>query len=131
MEELRKKVNKTSRIVDNLIKVVTVISFLLFLVSFYIYKFKAGEIFKDQVVLCDVVLSQGLTQQNPLDNPIHSALLGAKNNCFNNAGRTAEMWGKLAFMAFDISFLLPFVYFGSKKVVKDTHRNIVKVHEFI
>lgn len=128
MDEIQEKVKKASRFLDNFIKAITILSFLLFLISFYIYRFRAGDIYKNQVALCDTVWSQGLTQENPLTNPIHSYFLGYKNNCFNNAGRTSEVWGKVAFIAFDITFLLPLVYFGSKKVVKDSSEKIIRIN---
>jgi len=68
-----------------------------------------------------------LTDQNPLDNPIHESFLSFKNECFSNADRTSEMWGRLAFIALDISILLPIIYFGSKKVVKDSAEKVIRV----
>ena len=129
MDEVRLKVENTSRFIDNLIKVVTFVSFLLFFASFYVYRYKAGEIYKNQVSLCDAVWSQGMTEGNPLEgNPIQKAFLGVKNDCFDNAGRTADLWGRVAFIALDITVLLPLVYFGGKKIVKDSAEKINKLH---
>lgn len=131
MEEIEMNVKKASRFIGNFIKAITFLSFLLFLLSFYIYHYKSGEIYKNQVKLCDTVWSQGLTEENPLDNPIQEAFLGIKNNCFNNAGKTSEMWGKMSFIALDITVLLPLVYFGSKKVVKDSTDKIKRVNSYM
>ena len=130
MDEIQLKVKKASRFIDNLIKAITFLSFILFSLSFYVYFYKSGDIYKNQVTLCDAVWSQGLTEQNPLDNPIHESFLIFKNNCFNNAGRTSEMWGKTAFIALDITVLLPLVYFGSKKMVRDSAEKIIKVNNY-
>jgi len=129
MEEVTIQVKKASRFLDNFVKVVTFLSLLLFLISIYVYRYKSGEIYKNQVVLCDVVWSQGMTETNPLKNPLHEILLESKNNCFNNASKTAQMWSKTAFIALDITVLLPLIYFGSKKVVKDSAEKIKKVNE--
>lgn len=131
MDEVEIKVKQASRFVDNFIKIVTVFSFILFASTFYIYLYKSGEIYKNQVVLCDAVWSQGMTEQNPLENPIHETFLDFKNNCFDNAGKTIQMWGKTAFIALDITVLLPLVYFGSKKVVSDSAEKIKKVNTSI
>ncbi len=130
MDEVAVKVKNTSRLIDNFIKLITLLSFLLFLFTLYIYKFKSGEIYKSQVAICDTVWSQGMTQTNPLNNPIQTAFLDNKNNCFDNARRTSEIWGKMSFIAFDISFLLPFIFFGSKKVIKDASDKIIKVNTY-
>jgi len=127
MEGVELSVRKASRFIDNLIRVVTFISFLLFAGSFYIYHYKSGEIYKNQIVLCDAVWTQGQTQENPLDNPIHESLLVFKNECFNNATRTVQMWGQVSFIALGITMLLPLVYFGGKKVIKDSTDRIMRV----
>lgn len=129
MEEVTLKVKKASHFLDKLIKVTTFISFLLFAVSIYVYKYKSDDIYKNQIDVCDAVWSQGMTDTNPLNNPIHESFLTFKNNCFNNAVKTTQMWAKTAFIALDITVLLPLLYFGSKKVVKDSADKIKKVHE--
>jgi len=126
MEEVQIEISRATRFVNNLVKAVAFLSFLLFLLSFYIYKFKAGGIYQKQVKLCDVVWSQGMTETNPLDNPIQSAFLDVKANCIKNATHTVNLWGETAFIALDISILLPLVYFGSKKLVKDTTDKYIK-----
>jgi len=129
MDNLKTNVAKASNFIDILIKAVTVLSFVLFLVSFYIYRYKSGVIYKNQVSLCDMVWTQGLTEQNPLENPIHESFLNVKNECFNNAGRITKVWGQMAFIALDITIILPLIYFGGKKVVKDSSEKIMKVNE--
>ena len=129
MDDIGTKVVKASKFVDNLIKAVTALSFILFLASFYIYRYKSGIIYKNQVVLCDMVWTQGLTEQNPLENPIHESFLNVKNECFNNASRTTQFWGQLTFIALDITIILPLIYFGGKKVVKDSSEKINKVNQ--
>jgi hypothetical protein len=131
MDEIQQKVRKASQFVDNFIKGIIFLSFILFLGCFYIYIYQSGEIYKNQVMLCDTVWSQGMTEQNPLDNPIQEAFLSVKNNCFENAGRTSQLWGKMAFIALDITVLLPIVYFGGKKVVKDTSDRISSVNSYL
>ncbi len=128
MEEIRVKVKKASNLLDNFIKIITLLTFLLSLISFYIYRYKAKDIYQKQVALCDTVWSQGMTEVNPLNNPIHTAFLDNKNNCFINAKITSEMWGSMSFISFSITLLLPSVYFGGKKVVKDTSDKIKKVN---
>ena len=127
MDDISIKVRKASKFVDNLIKVTTFLSFILFVTSFYIYHYKADIIYKNQIALCDAVWTQGQTTQNPLENPIHESFLKYKNECFNNAGRTSEMWAKTAFIALDITVLLPLIYFGGKKAFKDSSEKIMKV----
>ena len=127
MDDIDVKVRKASKFVDNLIKVTTFLSFILFVTSFYIYHYKADIIYKNQIALCDAVWTQGQTTQNPLENPIHESFLKYKNECFNNAGRTSEMWAKTAFIALDITVLLPLIYFGGKKAFKDSSEKIMKV----
>jgi hypothetical protein len=129
MDEIKTKIVDASNFVDKLIKAVTVLAFVLFMVSFYIYHYKSGVIYKNQVVLCDMVWSQGLTEQNPLENPIHDSFLNVKNECFNNAGRTTQFWGQLTFIALDITIILPLIYFGGKKMVKDSSDKINKVNK--
>jgi hypothetical protein len=129
MDDIRMRVTKASNFIDNFIKAVTVLSFVLFAVAFYIYRYNSGVIYKNQVALCDIVWTQGLTEQNPLENPIHKSLLDVKNECFNNAGRTTRFWGQLTFIALDITIILPLIYFGGKKVVKDSSEKILKVNE--
>ncbi len=131
MDNFKVKVKKTVSFTDTLIKVVTFLSFILFASTFYIYHYKAGEIFKNQSALCDAVWSQGMTETNPLKNPIHESFLTFKNNCFNNASLTAKLWGQIAFIALDITIILPVVYFGGKKVVRDSAEKIKKTYSFI
>ena len=128
MEEMRVKVKKASKFIDNFIKIITFLSFMLFLATFYISRYKSRDIYQNQVALCDTVWSQGMTDVNPLNNPIHTAFLDNKNNCFMNAKITSEMWGSMSFITFTITLLLPSVYFGSKKVVKETSDKIKKVN---
>ena len=129
MDEVQIKVKHASRFVDTLIKIVTFLSFILFFASFYVYRYKSGEIYKNQVALCDTVWSQGMTEGNALDiNPIQEAFLGVKNDCFDNAGKTADLWGRVAFIALDITVLLPLIYFGGKKMVRDSADKINKLH---
>lgn len=128
MDEVVVKVKKTSKAVDRFIKVITFLSFVLFAITLYIHKFRSGDIYKSQVALCDTVWSQGMTDSNPLNNPIQTTFLKTKNNCFLNAKRTSEIWGKISFISFDITILLPFIYFGSKKIISDTSNKIVKVN---
>jgi hypothetical protein len=129
MYDFKTKAVKASNFIDNLIKAVTVLSFVLFLVSFYIYRYKSGLIYKNQVALCDAVWTQGLTEQNPFDNPIHESFLNVKNECFDNAGKMTRVWGQMTFIALDITIILPLIYFGGKKVVKDSSEKIMKVNE--
>lgn len=131
MEEIKFKVNRFRRFIDNVVRAVTFLSFLLFLLSFYIYKYKSGEIYKKQVALCDVVLSQGLTQQNPLENPIHSFFLTSKEQCFANASTAVNYWIRTAFIALDITILLPTVYFGGRKWATDAAGKLVKKNQYI
>jgi len=49
MDEIEQKVKVASRFADNFIKVIAVTSFVLFVVSFYVYHYKSGEIYKRQV----------------------------------------------------------------------------------
>ncbi len=128
MEQVELSIKKASRFVDTLIKIVIFISFCLFALSFYIYHYKAGIIYKNQMALCDAVWTQGQTSQNPIENPIHEAFLGFKNECFNNAGKTAEMWAQTSFIALGITVLLPLIYFGGRRVVKDSSEKIIKVN---
>ncbi len=128
MESVKTKVKDTSKWIDNFIKVITLLSLLLFLVTLYISKYRSGDIYKSQVTVCDTVWSQGMTEENPLNNPIHSMFLENKNNCFDNARRTAQLWEKISFISFGISLLLPSIYFGGKKVIKDTSEKIIRVN---
>ncbi|HLE48723.1 MAG TPA: hypothetical protein VI819_01705 [Patescibacteria group bacterium] len=131
MEEIQYRVNRFKRGVDNFVRVITFIAFLLFLLSFYIYKFKAGKIYQNQVALCDVVLSQGLTQDNPLDNPIHSFLLSSKDECFTNASKAVNSWVRTSFIALDITILLPLVYFGGGRLASETASKLAKKKEVL
>lgn len=128
MESVKTQVKNTSKWIDNFIKVITVISFLLCAITLYVSKYRSGTIYKSQVVVCDTVWSQGMTEQNPLDNPIHTMFLENKNNCFDNARRTSELWEKISFISFFITLVLPLIYFGGKKVIKDTSDKILRVN---
>jgi hypothetical protein len=131
MEEVQIHISRLTRFVDILVKFVTFISILLFLLCFYIYRYQAGEIYKKQVALCDTVWSQGMTNSNPLENPIQSAFLGVKANCMEQATANVSMWSKLVFMFFDISIILPLIYFGGQKLVKDTTNIYLKKKSLI
>jgi hypothetical protein len=126
MDEARIDVSRASNFVDILVKITIVLSFCLFLMSFYIYRFKAGVFYKRQIAVCDVVLSQGITDNSRNTNYIQQLFLEAKSDCLARAVRTMDIWGKIAFISIDITVLLPIVYFGGKRLVKRTTQKLIK-----
>ncbi|OGM36378.1 hypothetical protein A3E41_04790 [Candidatus Woesebacteria bacterium RIFCSPHIGHO2_12_FULL_38_9] len=126
MEEVKIENSRATRFVSMLVKLTAFVSFLLFVLTFYIYKYRAGNIYKRQVAICDAVLSQGLANNSTRENFIQRLFTGAKSNCFERASRTVGVWAKISFIALDVSILLPLVYFGGGKLMKDTTEKIIK-----
>jgi hypothetical protein len=126
MDEARIDVSRASSFVDILVKITIILSFCLFLLSFYIYRFKAGAFYQRQTIVCDVVLSQGITDNSRNTNYIQQLFLEAKSDCLARAVRTMDLWGKIAFISIDITVLLPIIYFGGKKLVKQTTQKLIK-----
>ena len=126
MDKARIDVSHASSFVDILVKITIILSFCLFLLSFYIYRFKAGSFYQRQTIVCDVVLSQGITDNSRNTNYIQQLFLEAKSDCLARAVRTMDLWGKIAFISIDITVLLPIVYFGGKKLVKQTTQKLIK-----
>ena len=133
MEEEGAKIDipSATRFVDTMVKIATVLSFCLFLLSLYIYRFQAGSLYKRQITVCDVVLSQGIGTNERPDNALQSLFMNAKSDCFARATRTTDIWSKLAFIFLDMTLLIPLVYFGGKRLVKDTTEKIIKKDQFM
>jgi hypothetical protein len=126
MDEARIDVSRASNFIDILVKITIVLSFCLFLLSFYIFHFKAGAFYQKQIAVCDVVLSQGITDNSRKTNYVQQLFLEAKSDCLARAVRTMDIWGKIAFISIDITVLLPIVYFGGKKLVRETTQKLIK-----
>ena len=124
-------ITSATHFVDTMVKIAIVLSFCLFLLSLYIYRFKAGVFYKRQVAVCDVVLSQGLGTNQSVDNAIQRMFIDAKTDCFARATRTTDIWGKVAFLSLDMTILIPIIYFGGKRLVKDTKEKIIKKNQFM
>src|SRR4030042_4084998 len=120
-----------TRFVDTVLKIAIVLSFCLFLLSLYIYRFQAGSLYKRQVAVCDTVLSQGIGNNERPDNAIQRLFIDAKSDCFARATRTTDIWGKVAFLSLDMTVLIPMIYFGGKRLVKDTKEKIIKKNQFM
>jgi hypothetical protein len=124
-------ISSATHFVDTMVKIAIVLSFCLFLLSLYIYRFKAGVLYKRQVDVCDAVLSQGIGTNQRSDNAIQRLFIDAKSDCFARAIRTTDIWSKIAFISLDITLLIPIVYFGGKRLVKDTTDKIIKKDQFM
>jgi hypothetical protein len=124
-------ISSATRFVDTIVKIAIFLSFALFLLSLYIYRFKAGTLYQKQIAVCDVVLSQGIEDNTKTDNPIQRLFIGAKSDCFARAVRMSDIWSKIAFISLDITLLIPIVYFEGKKLVKNTAEKIIKKDQFM
>jgi hypothetical protein len=126
MDEAKIDIPQATHFFDVLVKITVVLAFSLFLLSLYIYRFKSGALYIKQIAICDAVLSQGISDNSRNVNPIQNLFIEAKSDCFARAVRTIDIWGKIAFISLDITILLPIVYFGGKRLVKDTTEKVIK-----
>lgn len=126
MEEVRIQVKKAHTFINVFVKIVTVISLVTALSSFYIWRNKAGAVYQRQIKLCDTVLTQGINEESILRNPIQERIVDTKVACIQNATATYHRWRDLFVSSLILGLFLPMVYLSITSLYRKTAEKLAE-----